>query len=298
MNDGTGAAKITIIVDNEAAKGLHSEHGFSAWIEVAGLRLLFDTGQGPALEDNADEIGLALQTADILVLSHGHYDHSGGIPFFLARALTADVYAHPSATGPRYSLRNGAANSISMPAPARTALESHGLGIRWTTQAVELANYVGITGFIPRITDFETTGGPFYIDRDGIKPDPIADDLALWLRTACGLVVIVGCSHAGLVNTLRYAVQISGERRLHAVVGGFHLKEASEIRLARTVAELQELDPELIIPCHCTGAVAVERLRQSFGKRVVPGFAGAVFRLGGSDRGAALELAGGATRDS
>jgi metal-dependent hydrolase (beta-lactamase superfamily II) len=86
MSEGTGAAKVTIIVDNKAAEGLLCEHGFSAWIESAGRRLLFDTGQGAAFAGNADKLGVDLRTVDILVLSHGHYDHTGGVPFLIARA--------------------------------------------------------------------------------------------------------------------------------------------------------------------------------------------------------------------
>lgn len=280
MSVGASAARITIVVDNRAAEGLLREHGFSVWVEVAGRRLLFDTGQGGALLGNAEKLGIELHTVDDLVLSHGHYDHSGGVPVVIARASTAEVYAHPSATGPRYSLRDGVAKSIAMPVDARSALETHAIGVHWTSRALRLTASVGITGPIPRLTDYEDTGGPFYVDIGGTRRDPIVDDLALWTRTDRGLVVVVGCSHAGLVNTLRHALKLSGEPRLHAVLGGFHLSEASEVRLARTMAALADLDPDLIVPCHCTGDAAVERLRQTFGARIVRGAAGAVFRLG------------------
>jgi 7,8-dihydropterin-6-yl-methyl-4-(beta-D-ribofuranosyl)aminobenzene 5'-phosphate synthase len=281
MTAGTGAVKITIVVDNKAEPGLLCEHGFSVWIEAAGRRLLFDTGQGAALPANADRLGIDLRSADTVVLSHGHYDHSGGLPLVITLAPTAEIYAHPSATGPRYSIRDGAAKSIAMPTAARTALEVHAVGVHWTPRALRLTGSMGITGPIPRLTDYEDTGGPFFIDADGAQPDPIADDLALWMRTDRGLVVVAGCSHAGLVNTLRHALKLSGEPRLHAVLGGFHLIEASEPRRARTMAELQELGPDLIVPCHCTGDAAVERLSKTFGERVVRGAAGAVFRFVG-----------------
>jgi 7,8-dihydropterin-6-yl-methyl-4-(beta-D-ribofuranosyl)aminobenzene 5'-phosphate synthase len=287
MTAGTGAVKLTIVVDNRAEEGLSCEHGFSAWIEVAGRRILFDTGQGAALAGNVDRLGVDLCVADTLVLSHGHYDHTGGLPLVIARAPTVEIYAHPAATGPRYSIRDGTAKPIAMPAAARTALETHAVGVHWTTCALRLTGSVGITGTIPRLTDYEDTGGPFFVDAGGAQPDPIADDLALWMRTDRGLVVVVGCGHAGLVNTLRYALKLSGEPRLHAVLGGFHLNEASERRLARTMDELQELGPDLIVPCHCTGDAAVERLSKTFGKRVVQGAAGSIFRLGDST---ALEM--------
>jgi 7,8-dihydropterin-6-yl-methyl-4-(beta-D-ribofuranosyl)aminobenzene 5'-phosphate synthase len=280
MTPGPSALTITILVDNRAEQGLLSEHGFSAWVEGAGRRLLFDTGQGPALEGNTDKLGIDLRTADTLVLSHGHYDHTGGVPLVIGRAPGVEIYAHPAATGPRYVVRDGAATPIAMPGAARSALETAHAGMHWVAQPLEVAAGVGITGPIPRLTDYEDTGGPFFVDADGSRRDPILDDLALWVRTDRGLVVIVGCSHAGLVNTLHYAQRLSDEPRLHAVLGGFHLIEASEARLARTMAELRELGPDLIVPCHCTGDEAVGRLRRSFGERVVSGSAGAVFRFG------------------
>lgn len=282
MSKKTDAVKVTIIVDDKAAEGLLCEHGFSVWIEVAGRRLIFDTGQGAALAGNVDRLGIDLHSTDILVLSHGHYDHTGGVPLVIAQAPTVEIYAHPAASIPRYSLREGVATPIAMPAASRTALEVHSVGVRWITRSQRLAFCLGLSGPIPRLTDFEDTGGPYFVDTDGALPDPIADDLALWIRTDRGLVVVVGCSHAGLVNTLHHALKLSGDTRLHAVLGGFHLNEASEARLAQTMVGLQDLAPDLIVPCHCTGDAAVERLVQSFGERVLPGNAGAVFTFGGA----------------
>lgn len=275
-----GTAKITILMDNSAQHGLLDEHGFSAWIETAGRRILFDTGQGPAFADNADKVGIDLRTADTIILSHGHYDHTGGLSLASAKAPAAAIYAHPALTGPRYTIRDGAAKTIAMSEDARAALKVHPGGVWWATSAIQVRDGVGVTGPIPRLTDYEDTGGPFFIDPDGMQPDPLTDDLALWMRSDRGLVVVVGCSHAGLVNTLRHALKMSGERRLHAVLGGFHLVAASEVRLARTMIELQELGLDLIVPCHCTGDTGVQRLKDTFGNGVIPGCAGAVFQFG------------------
>jgi 7,8-dihydropterin-6-yl-methyl-4-(beta-D-ribofuranosyl)aminobenzene 5'-phosphate synthase len=274
-----GASRLTIVVDNRANQGLTSEHGFAAWIEVPGRRLLFDTGQGTALEGNADQLNIDLGTVDTLVLSHGHYDHAGDLPLVIERSPALELYAHPAATGSRYWNRDGVTKTIAMPVAARSALASLHAGVHWTTEPVDLGGGLGLTGAIPRLNDYEDTGGPFFLDTAGRQADPIEDDLAVWIRTERGLVVVVGCSHAGLVNTLRHALGVSGETRLHAVLGGFHLTEASEARLARTMVELDELGPDLIVPCHCTGDAAVEWLRRAFGERVVPGSAGSVFRF-------------------
>jgi len=274
-------ATITILVDNKASGSRRSEHGFSAWFEVARRRLLFDTGQGPALEGNAGEIGVDLRTTDTLVLSHGHFDHTGGLPLVVERAPDVQVCAHPLATGPRFVIRGGSAKPVGMPDAARVALESIPAGsVHWITDAVEIAPGVGLTGPIPRLTEYEDTGGPFFVDDGGRQSDPITDDLALWIRTDRGLVVLVGCSHAGVINTLRHARTVSGEPRLHAVLGGFHLTEASPSRLQRTIDALEEFGLGLIVPCHCTGDAAVERLRQALGDRVVPGSAGTTHTFG------------------
>ncbi len=275
------AAKVTIVVDNTAKDGLASEHGFAVWVEAVGRQLLFDTGQGPSLPGNASKLGIDLRATDILVLSHGHYDHTGGVPLVIELAPDAQVYLHPAAVARRYSVHDGSARSIGMPEATRLVLEDPCFGgVHWVQRQLEIAAGAGITGPIPRLTDYEDTGGPFFIDAGGIRSDAITDDLALWIRTERGLVVIVGCSHAGLINTLRYAQRLSGEPRIHAVIGGFHLTGASERRLQHTMDSLKDLDLDLIVPCHCTGGVAVERLRDVFGERVVPGLAGAAYTFG------------------
>jgi 7,8-dihydropterin-6-yl-methyl-4-(beta-D-ribofuranosyl)aminobenzene 5'-phosphate synthase len=153
--------------------------------------------------------------------------------------------------------------------------------MHWTELPLEIAPGAGVTGVISRLTDYEDTGGPFFLDAAGEHPDPIEDDLALWIRTEEGLVVVVGCSHAGLVNTLKTAVRLAGTSRIRAVIGGFHLLEASFSRTAQTVRALRALSPETILPCHCTGVRALETLRRAFGERVAPGAAGVICELDG-----------------
>lgn len=274
--------RLQLLADNAAGEGLLSEHGFSAWIEAGGRRILFDTGQGPALQHNARALDVPLATTDTLVLSHGHYDHTGGVPYALDRAPALHVYAHPAATSARYSIHSGAPRAIGIPLAARAALAALPAGrLHATTGPEELAPGIGLAAAIPRRSAFEDAGGPFFFDASGRAPDPIADDLALWFRTGRGLVLVVGCCHAGLVNTLRFAQEQSGEARVHAIVGGLHLGAASRERLDRTVAALVALCPELVVPCHCTGPQAIGHLRDALGERVQPGAAGATFTFGG-----------------
>ncbi len=283
MNASAHAVKITILVDNTAAEGLMTEHGLSVWIEVSGRHVLFDTGQGGVLRNNAEKLSIPLHTTDSLVLSHGHYDHTGAVPYVLERAPDTHVYCHPVVNSSRYSIRDGSSRSIGMPGAAKVAIESLSTNkVHWTTQPVEMFPGVGITGPIPRITDYEDTGGPFFIDVDGKLVDTIDDDLALWIHTNLGLVVVVGCCHSGLINTLSYVRRLSGTSRIHAVIGGFHLLAASDKRLDNTVNELSDLGSNIFVPCHCTGERAMDVFQKAFGDRVLLGRAGATYAFGGA----------------
>lgn len=277
MSDGV---KVTILADNRAGEGLLAEHGLSMWIESDGKRVLFDTGQG-ALEFNARVLGVDLRETDVLVLSHGHYDHTGGIPVVLRDARGAEIFCHPGVAIARYAIRDGKAKPIQMPREAMTSMEkSPPERLHPVQRPVILSGRVGLTGPIPRATDFEDTGGPFFLDPEGEAADPIEDDLALWIRTEDGLVVCAGCSHAGIVNTLDHVRGLAGGQRIRAVIGGLHLIEASRRRLDRTIGALRLMEPDIIVPCHCTGEKAVAALKDAFGERVSPGAAGMTFRFG------------------
>ncbi len=288
------SAKITILVDNEAGAGLATEHGFALWLETAGKRILFDAGQGATLLENARILGINPLAADCIALSHGHYDHSGGLAVLLQQDRTFEVYCHPGAVNPRYSIRNHTAKPLQMPRAAMTALDRFPQErVHWVQRPVMLAENVGLTGPILRETIFEDPGGPFYLDQAGVRPDPIDDDLALWVRTGEGLVVCLGCGHAGLINTLEQAQRQNEGMPIRAVIGGFHLQNADHRRLEQTIEALRRIAPELIIPCHCTGEDAVFALRAAFGKRCRPGAAGmtCVFDQPGPERAAPRALA-------
>ncbi|NPU85193.1 MAG: MBL fold metallo-hydrolase [Syntrophaceae bacterium] len=269
------SVSITILVDNRTIPGLTAEHGLSLWIETAGRRFLFDTGQGGALVPNASTLGIDLAGTDTLVLSHGHYDHTGGIPRVLQAAGQVEAYCHPGVASPRYGVRSGAARPIHMPRQSVTSLEGLPVNrVHWVRQPVSLSENVGLTGEIPREHPFEDTGGPFYLDPEGRFADSIDDDLALWIRTDGGLVVCVGCCHAGLLNTLHYIQRLNGGMRIRAVIGGFHLLNAGRERLDWTVSALLSLDPDRVIPCHCTGEHASAVLLDALGRKGIQGLAG------------------------
>ncbi len=272
-----GEVKITILADNLAGEGLVAEHGFALWIETDGRRVLFDTGQGNALAHNARALGIDLGEADALVLSHGHYDHTGGIPRLLFLTRKTEVYFHPGVFQPRYSIRNGVPKPIGMPTGSAEAMEKHPPERLHRIQGpVTLFGRIGISGPIPRETGYEDTGGPFFLDPGGKHADPMDDDLALWILTGDGLVVCAGCCHSGVVNTLNHVRRVNDGQRIRAVIGGFHLGGASGSRIDQTLAALRSVGPDRIVPCHCTGEHAVASLRDAFGERTTPGAAGQI----------------------
>jgi 7,8-dihydropterin-6-yl-methyl-4-(beta-D-ribofuranosyl)aminobenzene 5'-phosphate synthase len=279
------AVKITILVDNQACTQqsggeLGSEHGLSLWIEAGGMRILLDTGQGGVIERNVAALGVDLGTTDILVLSHGHYDHTGGLPYVLRYAEHAAVYCHPAVRLPRYAVKDGESRPIGIPARPLMALE--GLPperLHWVKGPVNITDGVGITGPIPRDTDYEDTGGPFYLDPAGRSPDLLEDDLALWIETEEGTVVCLGCAHSGVVNTLDRVRGLTGGAPIRAIIGGLHLVNADPTRVEKTIAALRALHVPTVAPCHCTGADALRMLGAALGDTVTPGAAGMTFRF-------------------
>ena len=272
----TPSVKLTILVDNNAKEGLIAEHGYSLWIETHTQILLFDTGNKLALQENARQLGKDLSTVGSLILSHGHYDHTGGVETVLEQSKTAEIYLHQGAFQPRYVKDGDGARPIRVPGNSARALDrfEEKSRVHWATRPLWIDKEIGITGPIPRNNSFEDVGGAFFLDPGCSRPDLIEDDLALWIKTGRGLVVCVGCSHAGIVNTLEAVKAITGEERIHTVVGGMHLLNASGERLSRTVKALNQMDIGCMIPCHCTGDGAVEYLEANLECTVVKGYAG------------------------
>ena len=275
--------KMTLLVDNECSSELTGEHGFSAWIEVGDQRILFDTGQGMALEKNALSLGVDLSQATSLVISHGHYDHVGGVPDFLVHNAHAPVYYGRGALDRRYSCPpDQVPRAIGIQETVQRALgDLPGARSIELEEPRYLAPSIGISGSIPRLTTFEDTGGPFFLDEAREHPDKLDDELAIWFETASGLVILTGCCHSGLVNTVNHIRKVSGIDRVHGIIGGLHLLNASERRLEQTFQFIREIAPDFLIPCHCTGGHVVERLVQVFGTAMVwPGRAGQVHECG------------------
>ena len=270
--------KITILVDNHAKSGLVAEHGLSFWIEGDGKKIIFDTGGSPAWHHNAKTLGIDADAADILVLSHGHCDHTGGIPAIIKNGHPTHVFAHPGVVIPRYSIRDAMANPIHMPRESMLALDKvEPEQMHRVYGPLPLTENIWLTGPVPRETAFEDTGGPFYLDPKGKQPDPIEDDLSLWVKTDQGLVICTGCCHAGLVNTIYGVLRLNPGVPIRAVIGGLHLVTAGINRLNQTVDALRKLDVRRVIPLHCTGDMAIDFLIDRLGNKITPGMAGQTY---------------------
>lgn len=271
---------LTLLVENTArGAGVLGEHGLAWWIDTGTHRVLFDTGQGLALRHNATQLGVDLSRADAIVLSHGHYDHVGGLEGVLAVAKGAVLYLHPRATEPKFSGSDGGTTGrrISVDYLERGGFRAEARRVVVTREAVEVVPGVWTTGEVPRRGASEDTGGPFFLDAAMTQPDPLEDDQAIFVKTARGLVGVFGCAHAGALNTLDRISELSGKAPVRALFGGLHLERAGRPRLDRTVDRLRELHPGQMGFCHCTGCQALRRLWSEFPDTCVQAAAGSRF---------------------
>lgn len=274
--------RIIVLADNSVgSRGLLAEHGLALWIELGGRRVLFDTGQGFALGPNAAALGVDLSRAEAVVLSHGHYDHTGGLGEVLRQARNPRLYAHPAAFADKYARNSdGSSRDIGMPNRGEMLTRTRASFVP-VDGPIEVAPGLRASGPVPRLTEFEDTGGPFFLDRDCATPDPLPDDQAVYVETSGGIVVLLGCGHAGMINTLWYVRTLTDGRPIRAVIGGMHLRTASDERVRRTIVELERLGSPRLYPCHCTGFTASARFWGTFGDRCSPCAVGTIIDLDG-----------------
>lgn len=272
---------ITAIVENTAgAFDLAGEWGLALWIQADEHRILCDTGQGHSLRENAKRLGIDLASAHALVVSHGHSDHTGGIAALMAAGFRGKTYIHPAALHPKYQRQKNPPHwSKGIPQTSREALLARPSDVIESAAPVEIAPGILVSGAIPRRNSYEDVPDPFFLDEACTQPDPLVDDQALLIETPRGWVVITGCGHSGLINTLSYAQELTGNSRIAAVVGGLHLFRATPERIRATTENLRNFDVALIAPCHCTGFDATGALQRDFGSNVVALRAGLTIRI-------------------
>jgi 7,8-dihydropterin-6-yl-methyl-4-(beta-D-ribofuranosyl)aminobenzene 5'-phosphate synthase len=248
--------RITVLCENSVGPlaGTLGEHGFAVLIEPpTGGAVLFDTGQGLTLLHNARRMNKDLSAAEKVVVSHGHHDHAGGLLSLLREFGPRQVYGHPGIFAQRYRLKDtGECLPIGIPY-TREELELAGARFDLSAQYRELAPGIWLTGEVPRVTAFEKGDQGLYRDRAGRHPDTTPDDQALLLEADRGLVIVLGCCHAGVVNTLEHIASKTGRRDVYAVIGGTHLGFCGQVQLEQTVAVLKRSGISRIAAGHCTG---------------------------------------------
>jgi 7,8-dihydropterin-6-yl-methyl-4-(beta-D-ribofuranosyl)aminobenzene 5'-phosphate synthase len=214
----------------------------------------------------------------MIALSHGHYDHTGGIIHILHHAAKRmPVYAHPKIFEPRFSIAGEKRRFIGIPY-VKEQLSQLGGDWHLTDKPAELLPGLWFSGEIPKQSGFESGDAKLVVcTADGCNcQDQIADDAALFFSAPNGLVVIGGCTHSGLVNTVRYGLELTGAPRLAGWIGGTHLGPVSAAQQDKTLAELESMAPDFIAANHCTGFVMMSKLHELFGNRFFPAFVGTV----------------------
>ena len=269
---------------------LKGEWGLSILVETDENRILFDTGLGDTIIHNADALAIDLATVDQIALSHGHTDHTGGLRAVLERMRATvghanflhkingavDITAHPAVWDakfikhpgePEYDFRGIPFNRLELE-------ERQGARFKFSREPVWLSENIVWSGEIPMENDFETisniccikTNKGSYANGDAeYMPDPVMDDAALYIKTDLGLVIVLGCAHRGMINTINHAKNITGVENVYMVVGGTHLIKASDFQMESTITALKEIGVRKVGVSHCTGLESSVKLAQGLG---------------------------------
>ncbi len=250
--------KISVLADNHPGPHTPGEHGLSYLVEYDEKRLLFDTGQSDMFLRNAEVMRISMTNIDMVVLSHGHFDHGDG----LLNLSAGRLLCHPGCFVQRYRKYDhsyiGLKNSKGELA---TRFE-----LVTASKPYKISEKILFLGEIPRVTDFESNTTSFIFENG--TPDYVMDDSAIVIIMPEGLFVMTGCGHAGIVNTLEHAKKITGINNLYGIIGGFHLKEINH-QTKETIRYLKENKLKHILPSHCTELPALSSFYNTFGIKLV-----------------------------
>jgi len=262
-------------MENEAGRDdLHAEHGLAIWIEIGEHTILFDTGASTAFLENAEHLGVDVSTADAIVISHGHYDHVGGLAAVAQIAPGAAIFTGRDATVPKYARRDTGLSEIGLDHQTINAI-AHRLRVAQDGQA--LVPDVTVLCDFPADFPLPTDNERLLVRGDaGMVQDPFTDEIALLIDTNSGPVLISGCSHRGIGNIVAKALKQTG--RLAAVIGGFHLLKETDERVVEIAGALKDV-PQ-IYGAHCTGDHALDLLRSQLGPQVQAFHGGSVIEIG------------------
>ncbi len=264
--------EVLIVVENKVNnRNLIAEHGLSFLLKYDGKDYLFDTGQGLAVIPNARALNINLNRLEGVFLSHGHDDHTGGLHKILRVNPGLKVYGHPDIFKPKYSRRDNKFKEIGFNM-CRKDIDK----FIPVSSLKEITDGLWLTGEIPE--RIKPSGNYKTGFKPELKDDYFQDDQSIVIETKQGLVVILGCSHAGVINILEY-IKNKFDDKLYAVFGGMHLKDKKEERIIDIIDYLSDQDFKLLVPMHCTGIDVVSLMKERLGDKVKRGSTGKRFRI-------------------
>ena len=250
--------KISVLTENHAGSYTMAEHGLSYLIEHHGKRILFDTGQSDLFMKNAKKMNISIDNIDMIILSHGHYDHGNGLSYLHEGSLVC----HPGCFVKRYSRKDNRYIGLKN---TRDELQKK-FNLKNSEQPYKITEKIIFLGQIPRRTDFESKSTSFIFEDE--SPDFVIDDSALALILSEGLFVVTGCGHSGVVNTLEHAKKVTGISNIYGIIGGFHLKEIDS-QTKETIRYLKDNKVKHALPSHCTELHALSAFYEAFSIRQV-----------------------------
>ncbi|HJO96222.1 MAG TPA: MBL fold metallo-hydrolase [Victivallales bacterium] len=282
-------AKITILCNDkvELFSSYIGEHGFSCFIETDQGNYLFDTGQGLGIIHNALLLNKNLRDINGIILSHAHYDHTSGLESILRVTGDNKIYAHPDIFDKKYDCKKGKTEYTGIRYSV-DYLSNLGAEFILNREFSEIGTGIYLTGEVPRINDFEQSLTTQFVEHANIRTrDNFKDDNSLAIDTDQGLVIILGCAHAGIINILDYFTK-KLNKKIYAVIGGTHLHPADEHRVKKTIECLKTYDIKKIGTSHCTGSKEIDIIK-AFGNRFFEASVGTKLHIGSDKIGKSID---------
>jgi len=285
--------KVSTVFRSKPGAIIHAEHGLSYHVETVvngtPFNLLFDYGMDPmGMIHNIEVLGIDVAKVNAMALSHGHFDHWGGLVGLLRQygnriPKGIPLYVGHEAFAHRFSIRPSDNTPMDIGQLKKSEIEQFGVvDIKELKEPREIIPGGYATGPVEMVTDYEKGNPNLFVKRgDRLEQDLFEGELALFFIVKDkGLVILSGCAHIGIINIVKYAVQITGISKIHAIIGGFHLVNAQNSLIDRYIEDIKSFSPEYIVPTHCTGFEAVMRFAREMPEQFILNTAGTSYTFG------------------